>query len=239
MNEPASLPDDNATAPGAKAPTSAPDWEAVSGKYRAGLLSIRQIAKQHGVTEGAIRKRAKKDGWQRDLTAKVQEAVRIELARTAVRTEAPATGTTEREIVAEAAAQVVHLLREHRTDIRSHRALLSTLLEQLNFTAENRAEIERAIIDETAEADDTEATKGEQQAAWVRRGQMLRAVSLPQNASTLKDLAQVLKTVIGLEREAFSVANVPEKPPADEEVSRNDLTLARIEQIFQRAHAQG
>jgi len=42
-----------------------PDWEAIETAYRAGALSLREIGAQYGVTEGAIRKRAKRDGWVR------------------------------------------------------------------------------------------------------------------------------------------------------------------------------
>lgn len=42
-----------------------PDWEAIESAYRAGVLSLRDIGEQYGVTEGAIRKRAKKFGWVR------------------------------------------------------------------------------------------------------------------------------------------------------------------------------
>lgn len=49
-----------------------PDWEAIESACRAGLMSIREIASQHGITHGAINKRAKRDGWERDLKAKVK-----------------------------------------------------------------------------------------------------------------------------------------------------------------------
>ena len=41
------------------------DWELVEKHYRAGILSGIQIAKMAGITEGAIRKRVKRDGWVR------------------------------------------------------------------------------------------------------------------------------------------------------------------------------
>jgi hypothetical protein len=34
-----------------------PDWEAIESAYRAGVMSLREIASQHGISEGAIRKR--------------------------------------------------------------------------------------------------------------------------------------------------------------------------------------
>lgn len=43
-----------------------PDWEAIETAYRAGMMSLREIAAQHGISEGAIRKRAKRDDWSRD-----------------------------------------------------------------------------------------------------------------------------------------------------------------------------
>ncbi|MDR3671477.1 MAG: hypothetical protein P4L36_11560 [Holophaga sp.] len=42
-----------------------PDWEAIQEAFRAGAQSLREIAGKHGVTEGAIRARAKKAGWTR------------------------------------------------------------------------------------------------------------------------------------------------------------------------------
>jgi predicted DNA-binding protein YlxM (UPF0122 family) len=43
------------------------DWEAIEREYRAGQLSVREIARQYAVSEGAIRKRAKAEGWERAL----------------------------------------------------------------------------------------------------------------------------------------------------------------------------
>lgn len=49
-----------------------PDWERIEADYRAGLLSVREIAASQGITHGAINKRAKRDGWERDLAAKIR-----------------------------------------------------------------------------------------------------------------------------------------------------------------------
>lgn len=43
------------------------DWLAVEADYRPNKLSLRAIGEKHGCTEGAIRKRAKKEGWVRDF----------------------------------------------------------------------------------------------------------------------------------------------------------------------------
>lgn len=50
-----------------------PDWEAIESAYRAGVLSLRDIGDKYGVTEGAIRKRAKKLGWVRNSSTQVRK----------------------------------------------------------------------------------------------------------------------------------------------------------------------
>lgn len=106
-----------------------PDWEAIESAYRAGLMSLREIASQHGISEGAIRKRAKRDDWSRDLAAKVKvradDLVRKAEVRKQVRTE---TALSERVLI-EATAEVVAAVRmEHRGDIRRAREITNALL---------------------------------------------------------------------------------------------------------------
>lgn len=50
-----------------------PDWEAIESAYRAGALSLRDIGDKYGVTEGAIRKRAKKFDWVRKASTQVRK----------------------------------------------------------------------------------------------------------------------------------------------------------------------
>lgn len=50
-----------------------PDWEAIESAYRAGVLVLRDIGEQYGVTEGAIRKRARKFGWVRKAGTQVRK----------------------------------------------------------------------------------------------------------------------------------------------------------------------
>lgn len=109
-----------------------PDWEAIETAYRAGVMSLREIASQHGISEGAIRKRAKRDDWSRDLNARIQQKaddlVRKQEVRKTVRTK---TELTERVLI-EATAEVIASVRmEHRGDIRRARELTNTLFDEL------------------------------------------------------------------------------------------------------------
>lgn len=192
------VPTENASAPSAK--PSKTDWEAIERAYRAGGLSIREIAKANGVSDTAIRKKATACGWERDLTARVNEKARIALVRDGVRTANP---QTEQEIVDDAASQVVAVVRSHRKRITLQTGLIDLLAEQLVSVAGKREDIEEAIFDETALDKDGR-----------RRQAMMRAVSLPTHASTAVNLANALKTLIGLERQAFNI-NGESDAPAD------------------------
>ena len=52
------------------------DWIAVEGAFRSGTGSIRDIAASHGITDTAIRKRAKAEGWIRDPEGTKREQVK-------------------------------------------------------------------------------------------------------------------------------------------------------------------
>lgn len=167
------------------------DWESVERAYRAGTLSIREVAKLHDVSDTAIRKKAKAGGWQRDLTDKVAEKVRTDLVRSEVCTSTP---QTEREIVEVAAATVVQVVRGHRSRIKQGNDLVELLTNQLIDVAGKRDEFESEIESMCAE-DKT----GE------RRARLMKAVSLSSHATIAVNLAAATKTWVGLERQAFSI----------------------------------
>lgn len=115
------------------------DWEQVESDYRAGQLSVRALATKHDVSDTAIRKRAKKGLWERDLAEKVQRRVRSELVRGkssqfAVRTnEDP---YSEESIIAAAAATGVEVVRSHRTAIAALRVVSNRYTELLSEQVE-------------------------------------------------------------------------------------------------------
>ena len=76
---PATLdPAKNPAKPTGKADKSAaPDWERIELDYRAGVKTLRQIADEHGISHGAINKRAKRDGWERKKATRQQEPARL------------------------------------------------------------------------------------------------------------------------------------------------------------------
>lgn len=91
------------------------DWEAIEREYRAGSISVRAIADKHGITEGAIRKKAKAESWKRALAEKVRTLVREKLVRSDGTQKQRATD----DEVAETAALVgVEVQLSHRRDLQ-------------------------------------------------------------------------------------------------------------------------
>lgn len=124
-----------------------PDWEAIERAYRAGSLSVRAIAENNGVTEGAVRKRAKKEGWTRDLASQVKTAARDKLVRSTVRT--PSTQPrTDAEIIEEASDQAASVVLAHRTGLANWRSIadkLSVALAEMDVNEENLGDFSRAL----------------------------------------------------------------------------------------------
>lgn len=54
-------------------PERAASWDAIEDEFRHSARSVRSIAEDHGVTEGAVRSRAKKDGWTRSESPKTPD----------------------------------------------------------------------------------------------------------------------------------------------------------------------
>lgn len=49
------------------------DWQAIQLDCRRGIKSMRQVAREHGISHTAIQKRAKKEGWTRDLAERFKQ----------------------------------------------------------------------------------------------------------------------------------------------------------------------
>lgn len=97
---------------------AAVDWLIVEKDYRAGIKTLRQIADEHGITHGAINKRAKRDGWDRDLSGKIQAKAESLVSKAVVSSEVSREKlATERQIVEANAHAVAHVDLTNRKDV--------------------------------------------------------------------------------------------------------------------------
>lgn len=179
-------------------PRKVVDWERIELDYRAGLLTLREMGARHGVAESAIRKRAKRDSWVRDLSAKIKakadDLVRKQEVRKQVRTEERVSELREIEIGAEAIARIK---LAHRTDIARSRALAMKLLEELEIQTDNLDLMKQ--LGELMHAPDE---NGKDRLNDLYR----KAIELGSRTGVMKALGDTLKTLVGLERDAYGIA---------------------------------
>lgn len=102
-----------------------PDWEAIETAYRAGVMSLREIASQHSISHVFINKRAKKEGG--DLSAKVKAKAdtlvnKREVNRQVNSKTASQNLLTERQLIEATAEAIANVRMEHRGDIRRARS---------------------------------------------------------------------------------------------------------------------
>ena len=196
-----------------------PDWEAIETAYRAGVMSLREIASQHGISEGAIRKRAKRDDWSRDLNAKIQQKADDLVRKQEVRKQVRNESTLTERVLIEATAEVIATVRmEHRGDIRRARELTNTLFDELGTQCADVSALEQ-LGDIMFDPDD----KGRDRLNEIYQ----KVISLPSRVKSMKDLSDSLKTLIGLEREAYSIENKAET----KEVTHNVMLVPTSDNV--------
>ena len=177
--------------------TKQPDWEAIERAYRAGLLSIREIASTQGITHGAVNKRAKRNGWERDLKAKIQAKADSLVSKRTVSTEVSTKqADTEREIIEVNAEVIANVRMAHRGDISRGRRLTNKLLDELECLTDNRE-----LFDQLGELMHDPDDNG-----FDKRNELYgKVISLPGRSKTMKEMAETLKTLISLERQAYDL----------------------------------
>lgn len=121
-------------------------WAVIEAEYRSGVKPLRATASEHGITEGAIRKRAKKEQWTRDLSAKIQAQADAIVRKDAVRKEVRENGRVpEREIVEANADMQVSIRREHRGDIQRLRKLLAGYIGELETADKEKMPLQMRV----------------------------------------------------------------------------------------------
>jgi len=195
-----------------------PDWNKIELDYRAGIKSLRQIASEHGIkSDNSIRKRAAKFGWQRDLNNTINdvadEIVRKDTVRNQVRSKSVHSENvrttqddrqdfdiSEEETIEENAKAIAQVRIAHRKDIARSRNLVNTLLSEIEDIStqdvqHNIKELLDFLLDgEQIDIFDAMAIK--------------KILSMDNRIKNLKALTDSLKTVVGLERQAYNMDNV-------------------------------
>ncbi|HID5224880.1 TPA: hypothetical protein ACXEMW_003487 [Proteus mirabilis] len=194
-----------------------PDWEAIESAYRAGVMSIREIASQYEITHQAISKRAKKEGWERDLKAKVKaRAENLVAKREVASLVATEKAISERQLIEANAEVIANVRMEHRGDIRRARELTNNLFDELSAECADVPAL-RKLGELMFSHDDNGRDKLNEIYHSI--------ISLPERVKSAKALSETLKNLVGLERQAYGLDDVqPNKTASQLSELMDDLS---------------
>lgn len=211
--------------PGRKQARSSADWVIVERDYRAGIRPLRDIAADHGITEASIRKRAKRDGWSRDLTgriqAKAEEKVRKEQVRKVGTQESAISTATEKQIVEANAEIIAQADLLNRRDVASTNSLARSQLDELDAMTDpgfrERLEWLGQINDESFVTETGREVKD-------KANELYRyIISFHGRVKALKDIAATQGVSIPMQRRILKL-----DAEADKDQSAVDELLAKI-----------
>lgn len=182
------------------------DWERIELDYRAGVKSLREIGAEYGVSHPAINKRAKKEGWSRDLNAKIQAKADELVTKAAVTREVTTVTTvTERETIDANAQAIAGVKLAHRKDIQRARSITMALFGELELMAgPENAELLAELGHLLRQPD----TNGNDKLNDMYQ----RIIRLPERAKVMKDLGESLRVMVQLERQAFGLDDKDNAP---------------------------
>lgn len=176
------------------------DWERIEYDYRAGILSVREISEARGVSHTAVNKKAKQLGWERDLKAKIKAKADALVSKAEVSKEVSSKRVaTEKETIDSGAQLIADVRLGHRKDIVRFRNLASKMLAELEGVTDNQD-----LFDELGELMRNPDDKGQDR----RNDLYQRVIDLPSRSKTMKEMSDTLKTLIGLERDAYDIVTV-------------------------------
>lgn len=175
------------------------DWERIELDYRAGIKTLREIASENGVSHPAISKRARRDGWVRDLSARIQSRADDLVTRDTVSSSVTTESRAAERLVVEANAQAVAQVRlAHRRDIARARTLVNALLSELEAQTDPEMLALLGDLGQLLRAPDDRGVD--------RLNDLYQAIiSLPERSKTMKVLTESLGRLVDMERQAFGM----------------------------------
>lgn len=165
------------------------DWEKIELDYRAGIKTLREIAGDHDISHVSIAKKAKKEEWPRDLSAKIKQKAKDKVNKAQVNS--TITKLTEKQVVDNVSTVIANKELEHRKDIVQKRTLVNKLFEEIESLTGGKELIEQITL--TLQQGDFEGLAKE----------VKKLSSLPQRIKGTTDLVSALRVLYALERQAF------------------------------------
>ena len=179
--------------------TTTHDWERIELDYRAGLLTLREMATMQGITHGAINKRAKRDGWARDLSVKIHARAAELVSRAATVSDQVSSGSLEAEQrhVEVGATAIMQIKLGHQGSSRRGVDLGVQLMAEL--------EAQSADIEALKQLGELVARPDPKTGQDSLNEAYRKVTSLAGRAGTYKIIVDGLRIAIALQRQAFDM----------------------------------
>lgn len=177
--------------------TKVVDWERIEIDYRAGIKTLRDIASEHDISHVAINKRAKRDGWVRDLTAKIQAKVAELVTKSLVnKSVTKERRILESEVITANAVNNATIELKQRDDVTFGREVITSLIQELKEQIDNRADLED--LGEMMRNPDAYGND-------KLNDQYKKVISFAGRVDNAKKLAEANKVQIELERRVYKI----------------------------------
>ena len=211
------------------------DYARIEPGWRAGILSPRQLATQYTeetgqkVSHAAIIKHFGNEGVPRDLKARIQakaeSLVTAAQAKLVTQEVTQETRNRDRSIVDANAQAMATVLLAQREDIQRGKSVVMRLLEEL----EHQTGVESAaLLAELGDLLRAEDDKGQDKLNDLYR----RIISLPDRARTMKSLADSLRVMIDLQRQALGMDAKGSAPDGGSGASRISVEFVRPQKRY-------
>jgi hypothetical protein len=225
------------------------DWEAIERDFRAGQLTIRQMADLHKVSPSAITRKADALGWRRNLTeevkartaAKLVEAAdgapatqsntqRAQTPESAQRTQSVALPPTD--AVERAATANVAVILRHREDLARMRGLFLALTGELEAgTTPDGQDLIAQMALAAKPADDETEDDARRRHALASRA-LGKVLTGPTRIDSAKKLTEMLERLIRMERDSFGIASNSPGDPAERIADAMEDGLQQLKDRF-------
>lgn len=174
------------------------DWERVEAEYRVGIKTLREIAEPYGITEAAIRKRAKRDKWPRDLTTRIRLKAedKVRKAECVREPSSLLSEHDEEEIIELVATKNAEIVSKQCIRVDGALVLADAMYQELRSQTEELEDYKK--LGEIMYSPDD---KGQDE---LNKAYM-KAISLPGRIDSLKKLAESTRTMTELQRKIHKI----------------------------------
>lgn len=178
------------------------DWDQVAIEIRAGILTDRQIGAKHGRSHTAIQKWADKNGIERNLTTRIRQRAEMKVAKALVAKQGcQESGNLTQEQTIDLASEVsATIVIKQQGRIGRHLKVATALLDELESQT-----IDRALYENLGELMAVPDKNGLDRLNELYR----KVISTPSRIDSHKKAIETEKSLIAMERQAFSIDDAP------------------------------